>query len=155
MKEIALDYNNCAFSPRVTRLIEEIRRHRHAMESSRLASEKKCGVYERERQCRSNSTSVCENSSVVPADTSADNVCGSSPSFPLSMTFIRQFQGLGCHTNRSLNFFIVDSDQYPNFLVKLGYSSKQIRQNSNTAFIIDPMVSNFCIFQLVPQLNVY
>ena len=150
IKELALDYNNCAFSPRIARLVQEIQRQRYIMETSRLAFEKKCSIHERERHCLANNTSVCGNSPVVPADANSVEkiMCDSSITLPHPTTFIRQFQGLGCRTNRSLNFFIIDSDQYPNFQFKLGYSLKHIRQNSNSVFIIDPTVINYIIFPI-------
>lgn len=134
MKEIAFDYNNCAFSPRIARLIKEIKSQRYAMETSRLAFEKQCSIFEIERKCRFSNTSLYINPSVT-SDDIIENTCG----FSFESTLFK-FQGLGCRTNRSLNFFAINSNQYPNFLINLGYSSKLIRQNANVALIIDPQV---------------
>jgi hypothetical protein len=135
VKEIAFDYNNCAFSLRIARLIEEIQRQRYAMETSRLAAERQCSIFEKERECGLSNTSLYINASIT-TDSSVEKTCG----FSFEPTLFK-FQGLGCRTNRSLKFFVINSNQYPNFLMNLGYSSKEIRQNANIALIVDPKVS--------------
>lgn len=140
MKELALDYNNCAFSPRIARLIQEIQRQRHIMETSRLEFEKKCSIFQMEKQCCKNNTALCTDP--IYTDTDASSVINGEEicAFISHSTNMPQFQGLSCRTNRSLNFFIMDSDHYPDFLTKLGYSPKRSQQNPNVAFIIDPKV---------------
>lgn len=134
MKEVAFDYNNCAFSPRIVKLIKEIQSQRNAMETSRLAFEKQCSIFEIERECGLSNTSLYINPSVI-SDNSTEKTCR----FSFEPTLFR-FQGLGCRTNRSLNFFVINSNQYPHFLINLGYSSKFIRQSANVALIVDPKV---------------
>jgi len=137
VKEVALDYNNCAFSLRIARLIKEIQRQRYALETSRLAFERQCSIFEKERECRFSNSSLYNNPSIT-TDNNVEKTCV----FPSKPTLFK-FQGLGCRTNRSLNFFVFNSNQYSNFLINLGYSSKKIRQNANVALIVDPKVVIF------------
>lgn len=137
MKELALEYSNCAFSPRITLLSREIEHHRVAIETSSLKLEKKCSIFEREKLCSINDTAACIFFS--PTDVSGMELCSSiSKSKQLF-----QFQGLSCRTNRSLNFYVMDSNHYPNYLTKLGYSLRQNQLNLSVAFIIDPKVIFF------------
>ncbi|XP_046462929.1 thioredoxin domain-containing protein 11-like [Daphnia pulex] len=148
VKEVAFDYNNCAFSLRIARLIEEIQRQRYAMETSRLAAERQCSIFEKERECGLSNTSLYINASIT-TDSSVEKTCG----FSFKPTLFK-FQGLGCRTNRSLKFFVINSNQYPNFLINLGYSSKEIRQNANIALIVDPKAeSHYIMSQTLSKEN--
>lgn len=133
MKEVALNYYNCVSSPRITRLIQESEIQRDAMEFSRLAFERQCGISEK-RKCLSNNISINAHQPSKD-DISVEEKCEFSyePILP-------KLEGLGCRTNRTLNFFVIDSHQYPNLLINLGYSSKRINQNSYVVFVVDPMV---------------
>lgn len=135
VKEVALNYYNCVSSPRITRLIQESEIQRDAMEFSRLAFERQCGISEK-RKCLSNNISINAHQPSKD-DISVEEKCEFSyePILP-------KLEGLGCRTNRTLNFFVIDSHQYPNLLINLGYSSKRINQNSYVVFVVDPMAES-------------
>ena len=136
VREVALDYNNCASSLRVSRLVQEVQRERELMEVARLASEKKCSIFGGEKYC------ITNYNISIPRDLSfsVEEMCW--PSSRSSVVY-NAMQGLGCRTNRSLNFFFMDSQQYPHFLHNMGYSAKQLRlnpQGMEAAIIVDPKV---------------
>lgn len=124
MKEVALEYHNCASSSRIARLVQEIKLARHAIEEERLALAKQCSIYESEER----SKLFLSNVTKLSCDEASSELKSS---------------GLACRTNKTLNFYLIDSEQYPNFILKLGYSSKDYRPNSNVAVIIDPRVKSF------------
>lgn len=124
VREVALDYNNCGSSPRMARLIQEIQTQREKLEAARLSLENQCSVFEKPI-CRSTS-----NVSSLLVETS----CW-PPSTTIPRTLPLSIQGLACKTNRTLNFFLMDSDQYPNYLRQLGDLRPDV------AVIIDPQVT--------------
>lgn len=104
------------------------------MEISRLEFERQCGISER-RNCLSNNVSIN-----APQASEDDNSIEKQCELSYESALLK-FEGLGCRTNRTLNFFVVNSNQYPNLLINLGYSSKWIQQNTHAVFIVDPEVT--------------
>lgn len=141
MKEVALEYNNCASSPRVRKLIQEIRQERFAAETSKLALQKRCSINEKEIRSANTTFACMELTTVWKEEWNNSDNCIT----PYHMQFEYNFSGLSCRTNRSLNFLTIDTELYPHFLNKLGYSLKEVRQNPNAFFIIDPKVILFIV----------
>ena len=110
---MALEYNNCASLPRVSRLIQEIQNKREAVETMRLVLEKQCSIF------------------------GAGPLNSSAVTYPSDS----RIRAVGCATNQSLNFFMMDADQYQSFSANLGFSKKQFQLNPNAVFIVDPKVS--------------
>jgi len=136
VKEAALEYNNCALLPRVSRLIQEIQHQRESLETVRLAVEKQCSIFGSGHLCR-----PLFNSSITTTTSStkeeAEEACWSSSRLPRAV-HQSTIQGLGCSSNQSLNFYMMDADQYQHFADQLGYSRNQFQLNPNVVFIIDP-----------------
>ncbi|XP_059353614.1 thioredoxin domain-containing protein 11-like isoform X2 [Daphnia carinata] len=141
VKEVAFNYYNCVSSPRIIRLIQESEIHRDAIESSRLELERQCGISEN-RKCLSYNMSVNSHQS-NDDDIGVEEKCEFSyePVLP-------KLEGLGCRTNRTLNFFVIDSHQHPNLLRNLGYSSKRIHQSSHVVFVVDPKAESYYVMTL-------
>ena len=137
VKETALEYSNCASLPRVTRLIKEIRHQREALEAVRLTVEKQCSIFGGGRLCRPFNSSFITNTIGVKEE--AEEACWSSSQLPRPARRSR-IQGLGCSSNQSLNFYVMDADQYQHFAIQLGYSKNQFQLNPNVIFIVDSKV---------------
>lgn len=131
---MALDYNNCVSSHRISRLVQEIKHQRELMEVARLTQEKKCSIFGADKYCITNYNMSITKDALF----SVEEMCWPSSRPPSSI--LNPIQGLGCRTNRSLNFFLIDSKQYPQFLHNLGYTANQLRLNANVALIVDPKV---------------
>lgn len=104
------------------------------MEKERLKIGNQCSLYESEEHCYHSLKNVTKL--VHPT---LDQSC----SFSSENLVEPKFRGLGCRTNQSLNFYLLDSEQYPNYVSKLGHSSKNYLLKSNIAMIVDPEVAYF------------
>ncbi|KAI9550768.1 hypothetical protein GHT06_004553 [Daphnia sinensis] len=141
VKEVAFSYHNCVSSPRITKLVQESEIHRDAMEFSRLEFARQCGISEKIK-CLSNNISA---NSHQPSEDDVSNEENCEFSYE---PVLPKLEGLGCRTNRTLNFFVIDSHQYPNLLTNLGFSSKRIHQSNNIVFVVDPKAESYYVMTL-------
>lgn len=122
-----------------------------AVEIVRAELEHKCSIFANDRigaWCRCQKNSSCGSASsprsvVLPAS-APEEPCSFSSQWQPSQTVTSGpsvVQGLGCRTNRSLSFFAMDSELYPDFAMRLGHRPDLLRLNPTAAFIISDQVS--------------